>query len=269
MISFPNCKINIGLNILGKRKDGYHEINTLMYPVPIHDVLEIIPHKNFSFSSSGLPIPGKYEDNLVIKAYELLKPEFNLAPVHIHLYKNIPMGGGLGGGSSNGAFALKMLNEIFKLNLNERQLQDRALKLGSDCPFFISNCPQLAKGRGEVLEKHPLNLKGSFLMLVNNGIHINTKEAYARVEPKTPNYFIENLVMEPFESWKSDVYNDFEVPTLDKYPDLQTIKDKLYANGAFYAAMTGSGSTMYGLFAEKPSSQLFNFPNGFVQVVAL
>ncbi|HLV43067.1 MAG TPA: 4-(cytidine 5'-diphospho)-2-C-methyl-D-erythritol kinase [Brumimicrobium sp.] len=270
MISFPTCKINLGLNILSKRKDGYHEVNTLMIPVSVKDVLEIIPAQTFDFTYSGLKIPGNSEDNLIFKAYEMMKQEFDLPPVKIHLYKNIPMGGGLGGGSSNGAFTLKTLNTLFDLKLDTKQLQERALKLGSDCPFFIEDKPQIAKGRGEVLSSFSIDLKGKHLLLINNGTHISTAEAYGMISPKTPTYLLENVLNAPMRSWKNDLINDFEGPTLNKYPELTVIKKKLYEMGAVYAAMTGSGSTLFGIFDDYPEYEsIFKFPNGFVKCVPL
>lgn len=270
MISFPICKINLGLNILAKRKDGYHEINSLMYPVPVKDVLEIVPAEKFKFESAGLPIPGETNNNLVLRAYELIKNEFNIPPVSIFLYKNIPMGGGLGGGSSNGAETLKVLNELFQLGLSTKDLQARAAKLGSDCVFFIESTPQIAKGRGEELAPFDLNLKGKTLVLVNNGTHISTADAYGRIAPKTPATLLENELIEPIENWKEALINDFEAPTLMVYPELAKIKEQLYDLGAIYAAMTGSGSTMFGVFDNTPRlNRQFNFENGFVEVVEL
>jgi len=270
MISFPTCKINLGLNILSKRIDGYHEISSLMYPVPVKDVLEIVSAENFEFTSSGLEIPGRIEDNLVFKAYEMMKMEFDLPPVKIHLYKNIPMGGGLGGGSSNGAYTLKVLNDLFELNLNSTVLQEKVAKLGSDCPFFVKNEPQLAKGRGEVLSPFPISLKGKHLLLINDGTHISTAEAYGRIQPKTPTHLLENILNAPIESWKEDLVNDFEAPTFSVYPQLKKIKAQLYKQGAVYAAMTGSGSTIYGIFDVAPVFEKdFNFPNGFKHCVEL
>ena len=270
MISFPTCKINLGLNILSKRKDGYHEINSLMVPLPVKDILEIIPSETFEFTHSGLTIPGEVKDNLIFKAYEIMKEEFDLPPVKIHLYKNIPMGGGLGGGSSNGAFTLKTLNSLFNLNLNSAELQKRAAKLGSDCPFFIEDTPQIAKGRGECLTPFPIHLKGKHLLLVNDGTHISTADAYGRIQPKTPVHLLENILNSPIESWRNELVNDFEGPTLLKYPELAKIKEQLYKLGASYAAMTGSGSTMFGIFDSLPEFESsFNFPNGFVHCVEL
>lgn len=270
MISFPICKINLGLNILSKRKDGYHEINSLMYPVPVKDVLEIVPAEEFQFESDGLPIPGETKNNLVLRAYEMMKEEFNIPPVSIHLYKSIPMGGGLGGGSSNGAFTLKVLNELFLLGLSTEDLKVRAAKLGSDCAFFIESTAQFAKGRGEELTPFDINLEGKTLVLVNNGTHITTADAYGRIAPQTPMTLLENELLEPMENWKDTLINDFEAPTLSVYPELRKIKEQLYSLGATYAAMTGSGSTMFGIFDRAPNLEgQFDFPNGFLQSIQL
>lgn len=270
MISFPICKINLGLNILAKRKDGFHEINSLMYPVSVKDVLEIVPAKEFKFESAGLPIEGEIKNNLVVLAYEMMKEEFNIPPVSIFLYKNIPMGGGLGGGSSNGAFALKSLNELFQLGLTTEDLKVRASKLGSDCAFFIESTTQFAKGKGEELKEFDLSLKGKTLVLVNNGIHISTRDAYGRIAPQTPTTILELELLEPIENWKNTIVNDFEAPTLLVYPELSVIKEQLYNLGAIYAAMTGSGSTMFGIFDYVPNLEgQFEFENGFLEVVEL
>ena len=270
MISFPICKINLGLNILAKRKDGYHEINSLMYPVPVKDVLEIVPAEEFKFESAGLSIPGESKNNLVLLAYELMKEEFNIPPVSIFLYKNIPMGGGLGGGSSNGAFTLKILNELFQLGMTTKDLKVRAAKLGSDCAFFIDSTPQVAKGKGEILTEFNLSLKGKILVLVNNGTHISTIDAYGRIAPQTPLTLLEYELLEPIENWKKTLVNDFEEPTLAVYPELAVIKQKLYDLGATYAAMSGSGSTMFGIFDTVPNFEgQFDAENGFLEIVKL
>lgn len=270
MISFPICKINLGLNILAKRKDGYHEVNTLMYPVPVKDVLEIVPSDKFQFDSAGLPIPGKSDNNLIIKAYQLLKEEFDIPAVSIFIYKNIPMGGGLGGGSSNGAETLLMLNEMFELGLSTEELQKRAAMLGSDCAFFIKSTPQFAKGKGDILRDFTVDLKGKTLVLVNNGTHVSTADAYGRISPKTPASLLENDLTTPIKKWKDYLVNDFEKPTLKEYPELRRIRNKLYGLGATYAAMTGSGSTMFGIFDESPVLRNeFKFENGFCECVVL
>lgn len=270
MISFPIVKINIGLNIIAKRKDGYHEICSLFYPVPVKDILEIVPAQQMKWETAGLSIPGNEKENLVWKAYELLKEDFDIPPVSIFLYKNIPMGGGLGGGSSNGAETLKMLNELFELGLTTQQLKEKALKLGSDCPFFIDSTPQLVKGRGDVLSPFELDLKGKYLVLINNGTHINTADAYGRVNPQTPVVLLENELLLPVEKWRNNIVNDFEAPTFAVYSALKKIKSQLYELGATYASLTGSGSTLFGIFNESPDlKNLFDFENGFVKTVEL
>jgi len=248
LISFPNAKINLGLQILRKRADGYHDIASVFLPIPLTDVLEIIKSDSTSFTSSGLPIPGDTSDNLCLKAYHLLKSEFDLPPVSIHLHKVIPMGAGLGGGSADGAFVLTMLNKKFGLQLTEAALEEYASRLGSDCPFFIKNEPALALGRGTDLHRFSIDLKGYQLVLVFPGIHIGTKEAYAGVTPRENQKDLSTLLSQPIESWKDDLLNDFEASVFPTYPTLPEIKDQLYSKGALYASMTGSGSTMFGIF---------------------
>lgn len=256
MISFPNAKINLGLNILRKRTDGYHDISSLLYPIGLSDILEVIESGKFSFSSSGLPIPGNEENNLVIKAYKLLKKDFTLPEVSIHLHKTIPTGAGLGGGSSDGTFMLKMLNTLFELYLDDTILEDYALQLGSDCPFFIRNEPMLVSGRGETLEVFPLDLKGYFLYLVKPEQAISTKEAYQLVSPAIPEKDIPSILHDhPVDSWRGILENDFEKAFFKKLPAYDHIKDKLYEAGAVYASMSGSGSAFFGIFREKPVLQ--------------
>lgn len=252
MISFPNAKINLGLQILSKRKDGYHEIRTCMVPIPLFDALEMILEKKTSWSSSGLPIPGDPKDNLILKAEKLIKKDFpGLPNLHLHLHKNIPMGAGLGGGSADGAFALKLMNNLFDLHLDNFFLEEYAAQLGSDCPFFIQNIPQIAEGRGEILQPIELSLKGSYLVLVNPGIHVGTKEAYAGVTPKSPEITLEKVLSDR-SRWKNELVNDFEQSIFTNFPEIESIKKKMYSAGAYYAAMSGSGSTVFGLFDQKP-----------------
>ena len=256
MLRFPNCKINIGLNILAKRPDGYHDIETLFYPVAIKDALEIVIANNSStdvtFTASGLPISGETDSNLCIKAYQLLKKDFPALPaVKIHLHKIIPMGAGLGGGSADAACTLQLLNETFKLNLSLTQLLQYALLLGSDCPFFINNKPAVGTGRGEVLEPCFTDLSNYKIILVYPAIHVNTKETFEAL--KLDNFHknrpsIKQLISQPVKDWKSLLKNDFEIPVFAKYPEIKNIKDLFYQYGAVYAAMSGSGSTVYGLF---------------------
>ncbi|GGF18893.1 4-(cytidine 5'-diphospho)-2-C-methyl-D-erythritol kinase [Echinicola rosea] len=248
MVLFPNAKINLGLSINGKRKDGYHDITTCMLPVPLHDALEITFADKTSFKSTGLPIPGAEKDNLILKAFKLMRRDFNDLPnVHFHLHKAIPMGAGLGGGSADAAFAISMMNNIFDLHLEDWFLEDYAAQLGSDCPFFIENTPKIATGRGEILEDVNINLKDCHLILVNPNIHIGTKEAYAGVTPKHPEFDLKETIADR-SLWKDRLVNDFEASIFPKHPQIAAIKEKLYEKGAFYAAMSGSGATVFGLF---------------------
>lgn len=255
MVLFPNCKINLGLNIVRKREDGYHDIETIFIPLPWSDILEITPlpekEKSVEFKSTGLRIYGTKETNLCVKAYHLLAQDFTLGAVRMHLHKLIPIGAGLGGGSSDAAFALKGLNQLFQLKLDDQQLESYAAQLGSDCPFFIRNKPVFASGRGEIFEDIRLKTDNLFVVAVKPRIHVSTAEAYAGVQPATPTHSLKERIRKPLESWKDHIRNDFENTVLEKYPSLKRIKKKLYDEGAIYAAMSGSGSTIYGIF-EKP-----------------
>jgi len=248
MVFFPPCKINLGLNILSKRTDGYHNLETVFYPVPWTDVLEIIPSSKLSFHSTGNVIPGKEEDNLCLRAYQLLKDEFSIGSVQIHLHKIIPMGAGLGGGSSDAACTLRIINEIFGLKLGVEQLNQYASQLGSDCSFFIHNEPMLGRGRGELLEKVNLNLKGKFLVVVNPGIHISTSEAFSEVTLHSPTHSLKEIIQLPIEKWKHSLKNDFEESIFKNQPAIEKLKDHMYSMGAIYAGMSGSGSSVFGIF---------------------
>lgn len=252
MLSFPNAKINLGLNILSKRPDGFHNIESCFYPIPWKDVLEVIPANSFQFTSSGLAIPGASNSNLCVKAYELLNEAYHLPPVHIHLHKVIPMGAGLGGGSADGAFTLKSISELFELNLSTSDLQAYAAKLGSDCPFFIENKPILATGTGTTFSPTQLDLSGKWIALQHPGIHIGTQEAYANVSPSTPKHRIAEILSQPLSAWKDQLVNDFEASVFPNHPSISALKNQLYELGAVYASMTGSGSTVYGIFDTKP-----------------
>jgi 4-diphosphocytidyl-2-C-methyl-D-erythritol kinase len=256
MIAFSNCKINLGLHILNKRDDGFHNLETVFYSIPLNDCLELIPGKNdainqVNFHSFGLSIDGDSNQNLIVKAYHLLAKDFELKPVDFYLLKNIPMGAGLGGGSSNAAFALKMLNEHFKLNISIQKLKEYAAILGSDCAYFIENTPSFATGRGEVIESIDLLLKGYFFVLINPNIHVSTAEAFSNVyirgEQQTS---LKDLIKNPVEKWKSLIENDFEKSVFLNHPEIKKLKEKLYENGAIYASMSGSGSSVFGLFKE-------------------
>jgi 4-diphosphocytidyl-2-C-methyl-D-erythritol kinase len=248
MVSFPPCKINLGLNIVSKRVDGYHNLETVFYPVPWTDILEIIPSKSFSFQSSGYSIPGKMEDNICIKAYELVKKDFSIGAVQIHLHKIIPMGAGLGGGSSNGAHTLRLLNDVFELKLSVEQLKAYAAKLGSDCSFFLERAPMLGTGRGEVLYKISFSLAGKFIAIVKPDIHVSTAEAYGLVTPRKSTHSIAEIIQLPFDEWKNNLVNDFEHSVFAKYPAIKKLKEEMYLAGASYASMSGSGSSVFGIF---------------------
>ena len=259
MIVFPNAKINLGLSVLSKRADGFHEVETVMYPVPLHDVLEFLPSKKFTFSVYGMSIPGKAGDNLLIKALNLLRQHHQIPPVDIKLLKTIPPGSGLGGGSSDAVFFLKALNEYFRLSLNTAGLQKYAGLLGSDCSFFLHDTPVVATGRGEKLQQISLSLKGKFFVVVYPGIHINTEEAYSYILPRKPEITPGEIVRQPLELWKNTLQNDFELFAFKKYPLLQKIKTAFYNEGALYASMTGSGSAIYAIF-DRPINLRSLFP---------
>lgn len=258
MILFPPAKVNLGLYITGKREDGYHNIESVMYPIPLFDVLEILPSENFTFKSTGLLIDADSEDNLCVKAYRILQKNHGVGNVMMHLQKNIPMGAGLGGGSADAAFVLKGLNELFELELSDALLESYAAELGSDCAFFIKCVPQLATGRGEVLEPISVSLKGSYMKVINPGIHISTKLAYANVSLSEHTYDWKGMTLEQVSSWKDCLRNDFERSVFPEFPQLEEIKQKMYDEGASYAFMSGSGSTMIGIYKDAPE-----FTGGF------
>ncbi|MEO6167416.1 MAG: 4-(cytidine 5'-diphospho)-2-C-methyl-D-erythritol kinase [Chitinophagales bacterium] len=258
MISFPNCKINLGLRILNRRADGYHNLISVFYPVQWCDALEFIESAVFSFESGGLKIDGSAEDNLCAKAYRLLQKLYALPPVMIALLKNIPMGAGLGGGSADGAFMLKMLSEYFKLNLSGVELKSHALQLGSDCPFFLENKPKLVTGKGELLETIAIDLSAFHAVIIYPEIAINTASAFReyakaanKIAPDALVNFREVLKL-PILQWKDFLLNDFEPVVVKQYPEIGRIKKQLYDAGALYASMSGSGSAVYGIFQDKP-----------------
>jgi len=253
MINFPNAKINIGLNITEKRKDGFHNIETIFYPIKLSDILEIKYLKNnFLFNTTGISIDeGSRDNNICIKAYHLLKNHCTLPPLHMHLHKNIPIGAGLGGGSSDAAFTLKMLNSRMKLNLSNEVLLKIAEETGSDCPFFILNKPSFATKKGNALFPVNFNLKGYFLVLVYSFIQVNTAAAYQKTKPQQSSEKLTYRINQPVETWKEHIKNDFEKVIFNDYPEIKKIKDQLYDSGAVYASMSGSGSAVYGFFRDK------------------
>lgn len=265
MIVFPNCKINLGLHILRKREDGFHDLETVFYPIPITDALEIIPQtvtvsKDVTFSLSGDAIDMPDEDNICVKAYHLLKADFpELPAAQMHLHKTIPSGAGLGGGSADAAFTLKLLSQKFNLALTEQQLLEYASTLGSDCAFFIKNKPCFATGRGEILEEIALDLSAYKMVLINPAIHVSTAWAFSQLTPKSNRISLKELMQSPITSWRNKLTNDFEVPIFEKHPEIGFIKGELYKEGAIYAAMSGSGSSVYGLF-EKSATPFLTFP---------
>lgn len=278
MISFPNCKINLGLYITNKRADGYHDLQTIFYPLPFYDVLEIIQEdvqssrnqealqpgiyqtEGLTFFSGGLTLPGNPHENICIKAWQLVKKDFpELPPISMYLYKNIPAGAGLGGGSADGTYCLMLLNEKFQLGITNEKLAEYAMQLGSDCPFFIYNQPAIAGGRGEILEPVMLNLSEYKFVLVNPGVHINTTEAFSGVVPKKPVTDLKTITTLQPPEWKQLLYNQFEETIFQKYPQLAGIKETLYEYGATYASMTGTGATIFGIYHKEHKTE-FNFP---------
>ena len=259
MIQFPNCKINLGLSILAKRADGYHELEKVFYPIAVSDALEILPAANLTMTQSGITVPGDPAQNLCLKAYHLLKKDFPQLPtVQMHLHKNIPMGAGLGGGSSDGTAGLIMLNQQFDLGLNEQQLIDYASQLGSDCPFFVYNKACHASGRGEILTPINLDLSNYQFLLVHPGVHIATAWAFQQLNPNTKSESIRSIIQKPITDWKNTLINDFETPVFKAEPKLSVIKNQLYQLGAIYASMSGSGSSLFGIF---PKDHFNNTPS--------
>ena len=263
MIVFPNAKINIGLNVVGQRPDNFRNLESCFYPVPWQDALEIVPAPENSFTLSGIPVPGAVETNLCWRAYKMLRVDYSLSPVNMHLHKNIPMGAGMGGGSADGAFALHLLNNLFKLNLTEDSLEEYARRLGSDCAFFIRNKPIFARERGDVFEFINLDLSSYQCVIVYPDIHITTAEAFGLVKTEVPEYALKDLLTQDVSTWKGKVVNSFEKALFPKYPVLAQIKAYLYKQGAIYAAMTGSGSAIFGLFSEEIVIKEWAFPAAY------
>jgi 4-diphosphocytidyl-2-C-methyl-D-erythritol kinase len=256
MIVYPNAKINIGLNVVEKRPDGYHNLETVFYPIGLQDILEIqeidtdVPACGYRLKVTGTVLDGSPDDNLVVRALKLLKRDFDIPPVSIGLYKHIPTGAGLGGGSADAAFTVKTLNERFKLGLTIQQMEDYCSQLGADCPFFIQDKPVFATGIGNVFHPVEVNLKYKQLVLVKPDIFVSTKDAYAKVKVQRPKKQLPELLTQPNETWKDTVVNDFEASVFSKYPEIAAIKDQMYDLGAVYASMSGSGSSVFGIFED-------------------
>jgi 4-diphosphocytidyl-2-C-methyl-D-erythritol kinase len=261
MICFPNAKINLGLHITGKRSDGFHNIETIFYPVPLTDALEAVKASRKSFKQTGLKIHSTAKDNLVMKAYALLSKKYNVPPLEIHLKKTIPPEAGLGGGSADAAFSLKLINHLCNLNIPDRELEKMAASIGADCPFFIRNTPVIAAGKGNLFKPAGISLKNYLVYIVKPPVTVSTKEAYAMITPQKPVFPLDKLAALPVPEWKNVLVNDFEYCLFEKYPVIGEIKDKLYALGAEYASMSGSGSAVFGLFKTTVSP---DFPNCFI-----
>lgn len=283
MICFPNAKINLGLNIVSKRSDGYHNLETIFYPIGLKDALEIVPSETAPsmqselteprpepvkvqpepvegrFFQTGIEIQGNVNDNLVIKALKLISQEKEIPPIDIHLLKKIPFGAGLGGGSSDAAFMLKLLNDTFSLGYSISELEQKAATLGADCAFFIKNKPAFAFGIGDKLEEIELDLSDYYFVLVKPDVFVPTKDAYSMIHPQQPEISLKEIVQKPLSEWKELMKNDFETPIFKKYSEISTIKEQLYDLGAVYASMSGSGSSVFGFFESKPDlKNIFN-----------
>ncbi|HKC66897.1 MAG TPA: 4-(cytidine 5'-diphospho)-2-C-methyl-D-erythritol kinase [Bacteroidia bacterium] len=271
MICFPNAKINLGLNIVEKRSDGFHNIETVFYPINWCDALEVIENKAFqkgdekiNLSLSGIAVEGNTQDNLIAKAYKLLDAVYNLPPVKTHLHKIIPMGAGLGGGSSDAAFFIKLLNDKFLLNLSAIEQHNFAKQLGSDCAFFIENKAVYASGKGDVFSDIKINLGSYHTVVVYPAVHSNTALAYKGVMPVKPQKNIQSIITGGIENWKDDLVNDFEKTIFLQHPELQNVKNTFYGKGALYASMSGSGSAVYGIFKNEMDVKEFNFPTNYL-----
>jgi len=259
MIAFPNSKINLGLWVTQRRPDGYHNIQTVMMPVPWCDVLEIVPANDnkTTLTITGIQIDSIVENNLCYKAWHLMADKYAIPPVSIHLHKVIPAGAGLGGGSSDASFTLRMLNSMFQLYLDNENLRSLAVQLGMDCPFFIENVPALSTGRGEFLKPVTLSLDGYYLLIVKPPVHVSTAAAFLGTKPLFRENSINEITALPLKDWKRELHNDFEDSVFDLYPEIQDIRNVMYRNGAIYSAMSGSGSAVFGLFAESPDQMEF------------
>jgi 4-diphosphocytidyl-2-C-methyl-D-erythritol kinase len=264
MIVFPNAKINIGLHVVSKRPDGYHNLETVFYPVQFCDAIEMAESKEGKFTASGISVGSLPQDNLIMKALHLLKKYFELPPVQFHLHKNIPFGAGLGGGSADAAFTLKMVNDFFSLHINNDELKHYAAQLGADCPFFIDNKPAFATGTGDELQTINLDLSEYKIVILKPAFSVSTLEAYKNIQPKQPDFNLAELTQLPLEEWKNRVVNDFEKSVFPNYPQIKNLKEKLYKLGAVYASMSGSGSAVFGLFRYLPTDFDKFIPEGIL-----
>ncbi|MFY8020532.1 MAG: 4-(cytidine 5'-diphospho)-2-C-methyl-D-erythritol kinase [Bacteroidia bacterium] len=257
MITYPNAKINLGLHVLNKREDGFHNLESLFVPIPLKDALEITPHQNenkpFIYSAYGLAVDTELEKNLIYKAWLLVSKRYSIPPIHCAFYKNIPMGAGLGGGSADAVFCLLLLNKVFQLQIQQAELLEMAAQLGSDCPFFVLNQASFTSGRGEILEPYSINLSGYYLVLVKPDVHISTAMAFSGVQKRGLEAAgeLKSILQLPIGEWKNKLVNDFEHSIFPQAPVIKKIKDELYQQGAIYASMSGSGSSVYALFEQE------------------
>jgi 4-diphosphocytidyl-2-C-methyl-D-erythritol kinase len=261
MITFPNAKINLGLHVTERRPDGYHNLETIFYPLMIKDALEVIESDSLSFQSSGIDIPGDSQNNLCLKAYQLLKRNFNLPPVSIHLHKHIPIGAGLGGGSADAAFFIKLMNRQFNLDLDTETMMSYARQLGADCAFFINNQPVYAFEKGDRFELVDVDLSGYHIVLVMPPVHVSTAEAYNGIKPAPATIALRHAIRKPVANWKASIKNDFEATVFEKYPLIARLKDALYNAGALYASMSGSGASVFGIFEQEPDLKFLEKDN--------
>jgi len=270
MMVYPHAKINIGLSVTGKRSDGFHDIETVFYPIQLCDTLKIETSEagetgKLIFTCDGIALPGDgVKENLCYKAYQLLDASHHLPPASIHLHKVIPVGAGLGGGSSDAAYTLKTLNDLFRLQIPDEELAVYASRLGSDCAFFLQRTPAFGVGKGDVLEPLSLSLDEYHIILVKPPVSVSTAGAYASVVPKKTTHRLPDLLQSPVNEWRHTVFNDFEDSVCKKFPEISRIKERLYSKGAIYASMTGSGSCVYGIFRESQSNIVQVFPDYFV-----
>ena len=266
MISFPHCKVNLGLHVTERRNDGFHNLETIFYPVKWTDILELTEGGKdaFNLNISGLPVNGELQTNLLYKAWAIVNAEYPLPAISVHLHKILPMGAGLGGGSSDAAFMLKMLNEHFKLAISTSKLTEMAAKLGSDCAFFIEETPKIATGRGEILSPISVDLSPYTIVIVMPPTTVGTAEAYSWITPKQPTASLKSIIEKPIHEWKNNLINDFEEPVMQHRPIIRTIKNQLYERGAIYASMSGSGAAVFGIF-EKDHKPEFDFENCIIK----
>ena len=264
MINFPIAKINLGLNVVSKRDDGYHNLETVFYPVPIKDALEVFPMED-GFPSdvrcdlkvTNLFIDGDEQKNLVVKAYNMIAQDYELPRVHVHLYKHIPTQAGMGGGSSNCAYMIRLLNEMFSLGMSDEKMIGYAARLGADCAFFIKAQPAYAEGIGEKLQPISIDLSGCKMLVVRPNIPVSTKVAFSLITPQVPKKNCLDIVRQPIETWKDELVNDFERSVFAIHPEIGRLKEMMYEQGAVYAAMSGSGSSVFGLFSDTPDEKSF------------